>query len=157
MPFLRLATFLLAAATASSPLTLAAQTSMDALLDGAIAGTHRSSANKARDVHRHPKETLLAMGLKPGMTVVEIWPDAGWFTEVVAPALRDNGRYVAAHYPLAHSSTTSSQRASRMQISTSTSATRKAPGSAAQTKTPIACCASTSPRALILRRTPRPS
>ena len=114
MPILRLATFLFAAITALSPLTLAAQTSIEALLDSAIAGTHRSSANKARDVHRHPKETLLAMGLRPGMTVVEIWPDAGWFTEIVAPALRDNGRYVAAHYPLEHASTNRSQRESRV-------------------------------------------
>lgn len=114
MPFLRLATFLLAAAAASSPLTLAAQTPIETLLDGAIAGAHRSSANKARDGHRHPRETLLAMGFKPGMTVVEIWPDAGWFTEILAPALRDNGRFVAAHYPLEHSSTNRSQRASRV-------------------------------------------
>ncbi len=114
MQFLRLATRLLVAAAVSSPLTLTAQTSMEALLDGAIAGAHRNSVNKARDVHRHPKETLLAMGLKPGMTVVEIWPDSGWFSEVLAPALRDNGRYVAAHYPLEHSSTNRSQRVSRV-------------------------------------------
>ena len=114
MRFFRLATCLLAAAAVSSPLTLSAQISMETLLDSAIAGTHRSAANKARDVHRHPMETLLAMGLKPGMTVVEIWPDSGWFTEVVAPALRDSGRYVAAHYPLEHSSTNRSQRASRI-------------------------------------------
>ena len=114
MRFLRLVTCIVAAAAVSSPLLLWAQTSLEALLDSAIAGAHRSSANKARDIHRHPKETLLAMGLKPGMTVVEIWPDSGWFTEVAAPALRDSGRYVAAHYPLEHSSTNRSQRASRI-------------------------------------------
>jgi predicted methyltransferase len=68
------------------------------LLDEAVAGDHRSEANRARDVYRHPKETLLFFGLQPGMTVVEIWPSAGWFTEVLAPVLRDEGKYYAARF-----------------------------------------------------------
>ena len=42
--------------------------------DAAIAGEHRSAKDRARDVYRHPKETLLFMGLEPDLTVVEIWP-----------------------------------------------------------------------------------
>ena len=114
MQLFRFATFVMGLAAACATLPLAAQVPIETLLDGAITGSHRSAANQARDVHRHPRETLLAMGLKPGMTVVEIWPDAGWFTEVVAPALRDHGRYVAAHFPLEHASTNRGQRASRV-------------------------------------------
>lgn len=69
---------------------------VDTLLDQAIAGDHRADANRARDRYRHPKETLQFFGLKPDMTVVEIWPATGWFTEVLAPVLRAQGRlYVA--------------------------------------------------------------
>ena len=69
---------------------------VEMLLDQAIAGDHRTDANRARDRYRHPKETLQFFGLKPDMTVVEIWPAAGWFTEVLAPVLRDQGRFYAA-------------------------------------------------------------
>lgn len=110
----RFPALLLALLAVCLPLPLLAQTPMETLLDGAIAGAHRSSANRARDVHRHPKETLLFMGLKPGMTVAEIWPDSGWFTEILAPALRDSGRYVAAQYPLDHPATNRGQRATRV-------------------------------------------
>jgi len=67
-----------------------------ALLDAAINGTHRSDSNRARDTYRHPKETLLFFGLKPDITVVEISPSAGWYSEIIAPVLRDRGSYYAA-------------------------------------------------------------
>jgi predicted methyltransferase len=67
-------------------------------IDRTIAGTHRPEANRARDVHRHPRETLLFFGLRPDMAVVEIWPGAGWYTEILAPVLREQGRYYAAHF-----------------------------------------------------------
>lgn len=69
-----------------------------ALLDAAIAGDHRPEANRARDQYRHPKETLLFFGLAPAMTVVEIWPGGGWYTDILAPVLRDEGRLYAAHF-----------------------------------------------------------
>lgn len=47
------------------------------LMDRALAGAHRADANRARDVFRHPRETLLFFGLRPDMTVVEIWPGGG--------------------------------------------------------------------------------
>jgi predicted methyltransferase len=65
-----------------------------------LAGPQRSAANKARDVYRHPADTLAFFGLKPTMTVVEVSPGAGWYTEVLAPYLRDGGKlYVAAADP----------------------------------------------------------
>ena len=56
----------------------------------------RSAANKARDQYRHPVETLTFFGIKPNMTVVELWPFGGWFTEILAPYLRDHGKLYAA-------------------------------------------------------------
>jgi predicted methyltransferase len=86
----------------------------DAFLADAIAGAHRSEANKARDGYRHPAELLGFLGLRPDMTVVEMWPDTGWFAEILAPALRERGRYVAAQYPLQHATTTTGNRAARI-------------------------------------------
>jgi len=71
------------------------QASTDALQQ-AIAGAWRDPANVARDRYRHPAETLAFFGVKPGQTVIEITPGGGWYAEILAPLLRDNGRYVAA-------------------------------------------------------------
>jgi predicted methyltransferase len=71
-----------------------------ALLDAAVAGAHRSPANRARDVYRHPAETLRFFGLESGQTVVEIWPAAGWYSEILAPVLREKGTYYAAVFVL---------------------------------------------------------
>ena len=65
-------------------------------LDGVLAGPWRSDANKARDQYRHPKETLSFFHLKPGQTVIEITPGAGWYTEVLAPLYKGQGKLVAA-------------------------------------------------------------
>ncbi len=61
-----------------------------------VAGPHRSDANKARDVYRHPVETLEFFGVKNDMTVVELWPGGGWYTEILAPFLMEKGKLVAA-------------------------------------------------------------
>ena len=68
------------------------------MIEQAMNGSHRSDANKARDQYRHPRETLLLFGLKPDMTVVEITPGRGWYSEILAPVLRDNGKFSAASY-----------------------------------------------------------
>ncbi|MDH3718345.1 MAG: methyltransferase [Planctomycetota bacterium] len=69
-----------------------------AALDAAISGSHRSETNRARDAFRRPKETLAFFGFRSDMTVVEFSPGGGWYTEVLAPALRDGGKLYAAHY-----------------------------------------------------------
>lgn len=61
-------------------------------------GDHRSEKNRARNASRRPGQTLAFFGIKPDMTVVEIAPGGGWYTEVLAPYLKQNGRYFAAHY-----------------------------------------------------------
>jgi predicted methyltransferase len=70
-----------------------------AALDRALAGDHRSEANRARDAWRHPKETLEFFGLRQDMTVMEVWPGGGaWYTEVLAPVLREKGRLILASW-----------------------------------------------------------
>lgn len=61
-----------------------------------IAGSHRSEADRARDKYRHPQETLTFFGVKDNMTVVEIWPGDGWYTDILAPLLKEKGTYYAA-------------------------------------------------------------
>jgi predicted methyltransferase len=78
--------------------TADAQQGSAAAIDAALAGSHRSDANKARDRYRHPKETLAFFGLRPEMTVVEIWPGGGWYTEVLAPVVRERGKLYVAQY-----------------------------------------------------------
>ena len=70
--------------------------SADSLIDQVMVGDHRAPANKARDKYRHPKETLLFFGLRPDLTVVEISPGSGWYTEILAPVLHDAGQYFVA-------------------------------------------------------------
>lgn len=65
-------------------------------LDTILAGQHRVREHRARDPFRHPKETLQFFGIRQDMTVVEVWPGAGWYTEILAPLLRDHGQLYAA-------------------------------------------------------------
>jgi predicted methyltransferase len=62
-----------------------------ASLDWAVNGDWRSKADRARDAWRHPAQTLAFWGLKPGQTVIEFWPGAGWYTEILAPFLAATG------------------------------------------------------------------
>lgn len=68
-------------------------------LVNAIASNNRSEANKKRDKYRNPQQTLEFFGFKPNMTVVEITPGGGWYTEILAPALKNTGKLIGAHYP----------------------------------------------------------
>lgn len=66
-------------------------------LASAIAGAHRSDENKARDAARHPQETLEFFGIQRNMTVVELWPGGGWYTEILGPYLRDEGKLIVTN------------------------------------------------------------
>lgn len=67
-------------------------------IDAAVAGSWRLPADRARDAWRHPGESLAFWGLKPGQTVVEFWPGAGWYTDIIAPFLAaTGGRLYAAN------------------------------------------------------------
>jgi predicted methyltransferase len=67
-------------------------------LEKLMAGKHRCTANIARNEFRHSIETLEFFGLKPDMTLIEIGPSSGWYTEVLTPYMRDHGHYYGAHF-----------------------------------------------------------
>ncbi len=90
-----------AVALFATPVLAKMDAATEAELKKALAGSHRSDANKARDQYRHPLETLKFFGLNKDMKVLEIWPSGGWYTEVLAPVLKDN--YIAAHIDPARS------------------------------------------------------
>ena len=69
----------------------------DGALATAINGPSRSPQNVARDRYRHPRESLTFWGLKPGKTILEIWPGGGYWAEILASyAKATGGKYVAA-------------------------------------------------------------
>jgi predicted methyltransferase len=63
-------------------------------LSSILNSTHRSQQNRARDQYRHPLQTLEFFGLRPTMTVVELWPGNGWYTEILAPFLAQKGQLI---------------------------------------------------------------
>ena len=65
----------------------------------AVESQFRTADNKARDQYRHPVQTLEFFGVKPNMTVVEISPSRGWYTQILAPYLAQSGKYYAATTP----------------------------------------------------------
>src|SRR5215475_361459 len=68
----------------------------DAALQKVVADPGRTAKYVARDPFRHPAEELAFFGIKPNMTVVEVWPGGGYWTEILGPYLKDSGRYYAA-------------------------------------------------------------
>lgn len=78
------------------PATVVAAPRPPASIAAAVAAPTRTPANIARDRYRHPAETLAFFGVKPTDTVVEVWPGAGWYTEILAPLTAARGRYYVA-------------------------------------------------------------
>jgi predicted methyltransferase len=70
----------------------------DAIIRLAVENSQRSAKSQARDVYRHPVETLNFFGLRPNMNVVELWPGGGWFTEILAPLLADKGKLTVTNF-----------------------------------------------------------
>lgn len=61
-----------------------------------LKGAWRSDANKARDMYRHPAETLAFFDVSPHSTVLEIWPGGGWYAEILVPYASKHGSYTGA-------------------------------------------------------------
>jgi predicted methyltransferase len=74
----------------------AADLPIEARIEQAMFGDHRAEGNVDRNRYRHPVGTLSFFGLEDGMTVMEIWPGAGWYSEILAPVLRHHGQFVVA-------------------------------------------------------------
>ncbi|NQV70483.1 MAG: class I SAM-dependent methyltransferase [Pseudohongiella sp.] len=80
------------------PLALADHHEGQMSLEQLTTASHRSEANIVRNEFRHPVETLQFFGLEPDTTIIEILPSRGWYTEIIAPYVRDHGKYYAAHF-----------------------------------------------------------
>ena len=89
----KLAQYVLAATLGVS----ATYASADAISDAAMSDI-RSASAKVRDEYRNPQQTLRFFGLTPDMTVVEISPGGGWYADILYSVVKDNGKYVAAHF-----------------------------------------------------------
>ncbi len=87
-----------AVATVLSFSASASELSVNARVEQAMFGAHRSAANQERNQYRHPIGTLEFFGLGYGQKVLEIWPAGGWYSEILAPVLRGRGSYVVASW-----------------------------------------------------------
>jgi predicted methyltransferase len=65
-------------------------------LEAAVKSDFRLEENTERDEYQHPQETLEFFGLKPQMTVIEVSPGSGYFTEILAPYLSKQGQLYLA-------------------------------------------------------------
>ena len=86
---MRMMSLLVTTAIMSAPVSPAL--AKDEALVKAIAASHRTPAFVERDKARKPQEELEFFGIKPAMTVVEILPGGGYWTEILAPYLKGNG------------------------------------------------------------------
>ncbi|MEH1920659.1 class I SAM-dependent methyltransferase [Nostoc sp.] len=80
-------------ANESEKTTLNSTTTLQTILKS----SHRSEQNRLRDKYRHPAQTLEFFGLRPNMTVVELWPGNGWYTEILAPFLVPKGQLIVTN------------------------------------------------------------
>lgn len=69
----------------------------DPIVD-AVADEDRPAKQRLRDEFRHPQQTLRFFGVEPDMSVIEIWPGGGWYSNILAPMLEEKGEYYAAHF-----------------------------------------------------------
>src|ERR1700730_6140151 len=71
----------------------------DPALSAAVASPARPPAAVARDKARHPVEELTFFGINPKMTVIELWPGGGYWTDILGPYLAPSGHYTVALPP----------------------------------------------------------
>ena len=65
-------------------------------LKESIESQDRTPQFTTRDVYRHPYETLTFFNIQPDMTVVELNPGGGWYTEILANYIHYPGTLIAA-------------------------------------------------------------
>jgi predicted methyltransferase len=106
--------FLAFVAMAFAATSSLAATSIDPILTEVTGGEWRSADEKSRDAARKPIENLQFWGLKPGASILEVQPGAGWWTRILAPySARTGGRYSATAADLANPSITEAARKGR--------------------------------------------
>jgi len=90
-----LAWLLIAAALLAGCVTPGGRETTANALDGILAGSQRTAVDRSRDAYRHPKETLLFFGVRTDTRILQVWPETGWYTEILAPLVQAKGRYYA--------------------------------------------------------------
>jgi predicted methyltransferase len=101
------------AALASASFAASDKKSVQAI-EQSVAGDWRKPESKARDSERHPVDALEFWGLKPGMTILEVQPGGGWWTEILAPYARLNkGEFYATAADLGDASLSENARKGR--------------------------------------------
>jgi predicted methyltransferase len=88
----------------AGPVRAATPSAAHRALEAAVHGSWRTPEFVKRDKYRHPVQTLEFFGIRPDMRVVEVLPGGGWYTEILAPFLRDHGELIEAEAPLAGTS-----------------------------------------------------
>jgi len=97
--------------------SFAATEKKSAAIEAAVAGDWRKPEAKARDADRHPISALEFWGLKPGMSILEIQPGGGWWTEILAPYARlTKGEFAATAADLGDASLSEGARKSRVDF-----------------------------------------
>lgn len=119
LPLVLAAAFAVTAITAgcaSSPQAVSSAAPVSAQdaasLATAIGGTQRGDKARARDVYRHPQDTLQFFEVGSTQTVLEIAPGGGWYTDILAPYLHDRGHLYEAQYVSASADLAAEDRAS---------------------------------------------
>ena len=67
-------------------------------LSSILKSEHRSEANKLRDQYRNPEQVIEFFGVEPDDNVIEFWPGSGWYSEILAPYLKEAGAFFAATF-----------------------------------------------------------
>ncbi|WGS48681.1 methyltransferase [Paraburkholderia sp. D15] len=92
-------------------------------LSAAISGPQRGDQARQRDIYRHPAQTLQFFDVTPSQTVLEIAPGAGWYTDILAPYLRDHGKLAEAQYDGPQGAPSAQAQASRAEFARKIAAT----------------------------------
>lgn len=96
VPGTLVASLLLAQGTVAQP---ANPTPFQQRVIEAMNGEIRTDDDRARDANRMPAEVLEFFGMREDMSVIEILPAGGWYTKILGPLLKDDGKLYVAHPP----------------------------------------------------------
>jgi predicted methyltransferase len=80
--------------TALGPLAKA-QDSQQARMHAALMAPERSQEDKMRDDARKPVQVIQFLGIKTGMTVLDVIAAGGWYTEVLSAAVGPSGKVLS--------------------------------------------------------------
>lgn len=71
----------------------------DANIDAAVNNPNRMESNSSRDAARKPGDVIKFMGVSQGDTVLDMVSNGGFYAEILAGVVGDNGRVIAHMFP----------------------------------------------------------